>query len=191
MRIRAIKPGYFKSEELAELPPLYRIAFAGLWCCADRDGRIEDRPKRLKAEILPYDEVDFEVVLDTLSARGFIERYVVKSQSLIRIPNWHKHQHPRPDEGKSTLPGPTDTGPPLDSDESVTPKRIGSGEWEGGSGKNPPTPLAGGRVTRADRERAKEIRSKQFGCRHEPRCEQYSACVEVMAQELADQRITA
>ena len=49
-RARNIKPGFFLNEELGVLPPLVRILFAGLWCIADRDGRLEDRPKRIKME---------------------------------------------------------------------------------------------------------------------------------------------
>jgi hypothetical protein len=53
-RSRNIKPGFFLNDELAECEPLARILFAGLWCIADREGRLEDRPKRIKAEVLPY-----------------------------------------------------------------------------------------------------------------------------------------
>lgn len=60
------------------------------------------------------------------------------------------------------------------------------------STRTPLTPLAGGRVTRGDRKHAREIREKAHGgCRHEPRCENYDACVELIAQELADRRTEA
>ena len=59
-RSRNIKPGFFKNELLAELPFEYRILLQGLWCQADRDGLLEARPKRLKAEIFPYDDVDVD-----------------------------------------------------------------------------------------------------------------------------------
>ena len=49
-RARNVKPGFFKNELLAECEPLARILFEGLWCEADREGRLEDRPRRLKAE---------------------------------------------------------------------------------------------------------------------------------------------
>ena len=63
-RIRTIKPDLFLHEELAELNPIARLAFIGLFCCVDREGRAADRPKRLKAQILPYDVLDFSQLLD-------------------------------------------------------------------------------------------------------------------------------
>ncbi len=59
-RIRTIKPQFFLNEELAELPAMVRLLFIGLWTQADREGRLLDRPKRLKAEIFPYDNFDVE-----------------------------------------------------------------------------------------------------------------------------------
>jgi hypothetical protein len=47
-RTRQIKPGFFKNDELAELPIEARLLFAGLWTIADREGRLEDRPKKIK-----------------------------------------------------------------------------------------------------------------------------------------------
>ena len=75
MRSRNIKPGFFKNEILAECDPLTRILFLGLWCYADRRGICEYRPKRIKAEILPYDDVDVEQMLEQLKAMGFIDTW--------------------------------------------------------------------------------------------------------------------
>ncbi len=54
-RTRQISPKFFKHEDLCALSPLHRLLFEGMWCEADREGRLEDRPRRLKAEILPFD----------------------------------------------------------------------------------------------------------------------------------------
>jgi hypothetical protein len=62
-RARNIKPGFFLNDELAECEPLARLLFAGLWCIADREGRLEDKPKRIKVEILPYDDCDIDYLL--------------------------------------------------------------------------------------------------------------------------------
>ena len=62
-RSRNIKPGFFANDELAELPALTRLFFIGMWTIADREGRLEDRPKKLKVEVLPYDECDAETML--------------------------------------------------------------------------------------------------------------------------------
>ena len=73
-RARNIKPGFFANDTLAECSPLARLLFAGLWTIADRAGRLEDRPKRIKAALLPYDECDINDLLDQLVDRGFIAR---------------------------------------------------------------------------------------------------------------------
>ena len=105
-RIRYIKPGFFKNELLAECDPLARILFAGLWTEADRDGRLEDRPKRLKAALLPYDDCDPDALLEQLHQRGFIKRYVVDETCYIAMPTWYAHQRPHKDEHSRGLPAP-------------------------------------------------------------------------------------
>lgn len=105
-RARNIKPGFFKNDRLAECKPLARILFAGLWCEADREGRLEDRPKRLKAEYLPYDQCDIEALLTELEERGFVARYVVDAAPYIAIPNFTKHQNPHVREPASSIPAP-------------------------------------------------------------------------------------
>lgn len=105
-RSRNIKPKFFKNEDLAECDPLARILFAGLWCEADREGRLEDRPKRLKAEYLPYDECNVDSLLDQLKARGFIVRYAVNGARYIAVLNFLKHQQPHHKEVASEIPPP-------------------------------------------------------------------------------------
>lgn len=106
MRIRSIKPEFFKDEDLAELTPLARLLFQGLWCMADREGRLEDRPRRIKAEILPYDECDIESLLGSLGNAGFINRYSKGSVRCIQIKSFLRHQIPNRDEAQSELPSP-------------------------------------------------------------------------------------
>jgi hypothetical protein len=103
LRIRALKPGFFKNEQLADLSPWHRLCYEGLWCVADREGRLEDRPKRLKVEIFPYDDLNMDGLLWDLTHAGFIRRYVIGHQPLICIPTWFDHQRPRPDETPSEL----------------------------------------------------------------------------------------
>jgi hypothetical protein len=105
-RSRNIKPGYFKNEILAECSALARILFTGLWCEADREGRLEDRPKRLKAAILPYDECSVDDLIMELAQRGFVQRYEVAGNHYIQILNFLKHQQPHHKEVASTIPGP-------------------------------------------------------------------------------------
>lgn len=98
MRARNLKPAFFKNEDLADLPFEYRLLFQGLWCIADAQGRLEDRPKRIKADIFPYDSVDVVAGLDSLQAKGFIERYTASEVACIQIVNFSRHQHPHKKE---------------------------------------------------------------------------------------------
>lgn len=106
-RIRTIKPQFFKNEDIAELSAMTRLLFIGLWTQADRDGRLEDRPKRLKAEIFPYENYDVDKGLNELQSAGFIIRYKVNVNAsgsvlapeqpvtelaLIQIVTFSKHQ---------------------------------------------------------------------------------------------------
>lgn len=105
-RSRNLKPAFFTNEVLAENAPLGRLLFAGLWCHADRDGRLEDRPKRLKAEILPYDQCDVDALLQALHEGGFIYRYAVDGQRFIQVVSFRKHQNPHCKEAASSIPAP-------------------------------------------------------------------------------------
>lgn len=103
-RSRNIKPGFFTNEVLAEVPPLGRILFQGLWCHADREGRLEDRPRKLKAEILPYDECDVDALLNVLAGKGFIIRYKTSQAQYIQVVNFTRHQNPHIKEPASVIP---------------------------------------------------------------------------------------
>ena len=65
-RIRTIKPEFFLDDELAELTPLTRLIFIGLWTLADCEGRLEDRPKRIRAQLHPFDDDDTDAMLQAL-----------------------------------------------------------------------------------------------------------------------------
>lgn len=109
-RIRYLKPEFFEDENIAELPFEYRLLYQGLWNIADKAGRLEDRPKRIKIKVFPYDTVDVEIGLQLLSqekqrsTRPFIVRYSVRGEKYIQIVNWYKHQKPHHTEKESVLP---------------------------------------------------------------------------------------
>lgn len=109
-RARNIKPGFYKNEDLAECSIWARFIFPGLWMLADREGRLEDRPKRIKGELLPFDSQEIEPLLKELEALGFILRYEVNCLRLIQIIAFTKHQNPHHREQKSDLPPPQSPG---------------------------------------------------------------------------------
>ena len=104
MRSRNIKPGFYKNESLAECSVWARYLFPGLWMMADRLGRMEDRPKRIKAELLAYDSVEVEPLLHELLIHGHIMRYEVAGNNYIQIVNFTKHQNPHHTEIASIIP---------------------------------------------------------------------------------------
>ena len=104
-RIRTIKPEFWKNELLGEMPPEFCLLFIGLWNLADRRGFLEDRPKRIKAELFPYRHVDIENGLQLL-CNGFITRLLIDDIPYIKILNFEKHQHLHVKESESTVPAP-------------------------------------------------------------------------------------
>jgi hypothetical protein len=114
MRSRNVKPGFFTNEQLAEVGIPARLLFVGLWMMADREGRLEYRPKRIKMQVFPGDSVDVEPMLHDLQGQTLIVMYEVKGNTYIWIPGFAKHQKPHPKEVPSTLPPyPGGSQPPI------------------------------------------------------------------------------
>jgi hypothetical protein len=103
-RIRTIKPEFFVNEQLARVSLAARLLYIGLWTVADREGRLEDRPARLKALLFPYDAVDVDRLLAELAREGFVRRYLVEACGYLDIPTFSKHQRPTANEISRNLP---------------------------------------------------------------------------------------
>jgi len=104
-RARNIKPSTFKNELLGAADPLLTLLFISLWTLADKEGRLEDRPLRIKAETFPYREgIDINGYLTELQRLEFIDRYSVDGVAIIQVVNFGKHQSPHSTEKKSELP---------------------------------------------------------------------------------------
>lgn len=77
-QVRGMKPRFFDRESLGYLPPLTRLLFLGLYCRADKRGRLEDKPRAIKGDLLGYDDVTAEQVdgmLEELHSAGLITRH--------------------------------------------------------------------------------------------------------------------
>jgi hypothetical protein len=112
-RIRTIKPEFFKDEDLIETCNFQtRLFFAGLWLYADRAGRLEYRPKYLKAELFPYESADIEKMVRKLAnpdvenkpEKKFLIVYQVGSKKFLEIVEFLKHQKPHHTERVSLIP---------------------------------------------------------------------------------------
>jgi hypothetical protein len=122
-RIRTVKPDLFRHEDLFEAEadtglPL-RLAFIGLFTVADREGRFKWRPRQIKLDVLPYDDIDFSRVLDALVTRGFVVKYASDGEEYGCIPSFTTHQVINNREKDSDIPEydstelqiPVNTGP--------------------------------------------------------------------------------
>lgn len=141
-RSRNIKPGFYANEDLAECSIWARFIFPGLWMLADRDGRLEDRPKRIKGELLRYDDIEIEPLLADLAEHGFIVRYRVGEQQLIQVTAFMRHQNPHHREAHSVLPAP----PGDKRDPVVSCDSAGSIDCGVALGKPEAEPIASGQV---------------------------------------------
>lgn len=159
-RARNLKPSFFTNDVLAEIEPLGRLLFQGLWCLADREGRLEDRPKKIKAELLPYDDCDADSLLAELHDRGFILRYSANGTRYIQVVTFCKHQNPHVKEAQSTIPAPCEhsAGMVQEQDEQVIgddpepeiPERAGLIPPSLNPLPDSPSPMEG-RASRSDR----------------------------------------
>jgi hypothetical protein len=143
MRIRTIKPefftheGLFEAEQETKLP--IRIAFAGLWCVADREGRFKWEPRRIGVQILPYDAIDFSRVLHALTTRGFVLKYRVNDAWFGWIPSFSKHQVINNRESDSVLPDFAENGANTEEIDACATREArddhaGQGEGKGREG---------------------------------------------------------
>ncbi|MBA3622984.1 MAG: hypothetical protein H0W48_00640 [Methylibium sp.] len=161
MRIRTIKPDFFRHEIVAELEPMTRLFFIGLWCIADVSGRIEDRPRRIKAEVLPYDDADVDALLAELAGKGFLVRYEVAGKRFIEIGGFRKHQRiiGREVDNVSQLPGPpTDATPELPGSHPVDDVA-----HQGSTGEAPGKDRANRKGERERRKGKEEVEGERAG----------------------------
>lgn len=145
-RIRTIKQDLYLDEELAGSSIAARYLFPGLWTLADREGRLEDRPLRIKAQLYPYDDVDVSALLDELELCKAILRYKINSRKYIQIRTFSKHQRVNCKEQPSTIPPcPIDAGMETHINSRASTEKHGqarkfpsgmeNGEWRMGNGK--------------------------------------------------------
>lgn len=97
-RARNIKPGFFTHEQMAENDPLGRLLFIGLTTIADYKGELEWRPKRIKIQVLPYDECNLDSLAINLDKSGFVRFYSDGDKIFLKIVNFEKHQNPHKNE---------------------------------------------------------------------------------------------
>ena len=101
-RTRQIKYEFFLNEGLSALDPMARLLFIGLWTICDKEGRLEYRPTRIKAQLFPYHDADMEGMIKSLS--GYLMVYEVAGAKYIQVKKFLDHQRPHPGEKISIIP---------------------------------------------------------------------------------------
>jgi hypothetical protein len=93
MRIRSIKPDFWKSEKVASLPAMTRLLFIGLWNLSDDAGRFRAHPSLIQGEVFPYEpNVDVGDHLLRLAAVGLIQVYEVEGRRYGLVVGFAEHQ---------------------------------------------------------------------------------------------------
>lgn len=102
-RIRTIKPEFFTSEDIVSLSPLARLLYIATWCEADKEGRLQWKPRTMKLRYFPADDCDINALAAELVEAGLVVPY---GEDLAFIPGFARHQHINPRETASVLPEP-------------------------------------------------------------------------------------
>ncbi len=103
-RIRTIKPEFFTSEDIVSMSPLARLFYVSLWCEADREGRLEWKPRTLKLRYLPGDDCDVDTLATELIERQLVVLYESGGRTYAEIPSFKRHQVINNRESDSVFP---------------------------------------------------------------------------------------
>jgi len=92
-RNRMIKKEFWTDDKTIELTITERLFFIGMWNFADDEGLIANKPKQMKAQIFPVDDITHGAITDMLMRIheiGLIQ--FSNDNELIKIKNWTRHQ---------------------------------------------------------------------------------------------------
>ena len=100
MRIRSIKPEFWRSQDIADLSVEDRLLFIGLWSYVDDNGVGVDLAPVIAADLFAFDLsrdsrdtlARVSGGLQRLAEAGRIVRYEVDGKPFLEIVNWKKHQ---------------------------------------------------------------------------------------------------
>lgn len=117
MRIRSIKPEFWRSADTADLDMFTRLLFIGLWNYVDDNGVGEDDVSLIRSDLFPRDKNVDELsglihgALIELSRRSQIKRYLAleSGRRYLCVAAWHHQRINRPTESKKPLPTSEDT----------------------------------------------------------------------------------
>lgn len=88
-----ITPEYFLDEDLATISAFARLLYIGLWQIADDiNATLPFRPRWIKAQIFPYNDVNIDELLNELINLGKLLPFEKEENKFLFIKNFKKHQ---------------------------------------------------------------------------------------------------
>ena len=92
-RNRMIKKEFWTDDKCIELTITERLFFIGMWNFADDEGLIANKPKQMKAQIFPVDDMTHGAINEMLMRLQELGLIVFgNDNTLIKIKNWSRHQ---------------------------------------------------------------------------------------------------
>src|SRR5690242_3797064 len=172
-RIRTVKPEFFTSEDIVSLSAFARLLYIALWCEADKEGRMEWKPRTFKMRYLPADDVAIDALCKELIERRLIVLY---GNGLAFIPGFAKHQHINPRESASILPAPDASARVTHASARDSDAQVGR-EGKGREGKG-----------REDASHASDDRDAVLSAYHSilPKCQQIAVLNDKRKKRIAE-----
>ena len=93
-RNRTISPDFWTWEAVIDCAPMTRLLFIGLWNFADDHGVQPLRPRTIRYQVFPGDEIDNEAVramIDELALRKLVRLYEVEGIEYLAVVDWCLH----------------------------------------------------------------------------------------------------
>lgn len=150
MRIRSIKPEFWRSDDITQLNREDRLLFIGLWSYVDDNGVGLDDYRAIAADLFALEDDQKDIRdfvregLATLSRVLLVSRYMINTRRYIYINSWDRHQRvdrpnkerfPRPpDDWKPPTSGDAELGAPKDPDSRHPRDTLASLATKGASG---------------------------------------------------------
>ncbi len=94
---RMISSSTWSDEKFITLNDVTRLVWFGIITNCDDQGRLQDNPLLIKAQIFPADRKSAALIndsIDCLVANGMVTRYTKDGKALLQINNWWTHQSP-------------------------------------------------------------------------------------------------
>jgi len=107
-KTRMISSATWCDEKFITLDDITRLVWFGIITTCDDQGRLQDNPLLIKAQLFPADDKSPELIktsIDQLVSCGMVTRYTKEGKALLQINNWWEYQTPAW-AAKSAYPAP-------------------------------------------------------------------------------------